>query len=162
MSRDDFDPYTPMFSQADAVALTQADNDTVDNWVRYKHVLPLRVGNRRMFSFLDLLKIDLIHMLQRNFKAEIHVSAHIAGEAAKQYLDWIELDREEIQRRPERWHSPHPDRGDAHISLARDKNGGLRAVERGDLEVDSVMVVLPVRIIARRLLAGVETWASNA
>lgn len=159
MQTDDFDPFAPMFGQPDAVELTQADNDTIDNWVRYKHVIPVRVGKRRMFSFQDLLTIDLIHMLQRNFRAEIHVSAHIAKDAAKQYLDLIEDDREDIQR-GRAWHSPMR-REDTHVSLTRDQDGTLRAVERGDRNEDSVMVVLPVRLIGRRLLANVEKWANQ-
>lgn len=159
MRPDDFDPFAPMFGQPDAVGLTQADNDTIDNWVRYKHVVPVRVGKRRMFSFVDLLIIDLIHMLQRNFRAEIHVSAHIAKDAAKQYFDLIDEDRAAIQR-GEAWHSPLS-REDIHVSLTREDDGTLRAIGREDRNEDSVMVVLPVRMIGRRLLCNLEKWSNE-
>jgi hypothetical protein len=160
VNSDDFDPYAFLFTQADAVALTQADNETIDNWVRYKHLLPQRIGKRRLFNFFDLLTIDLIHMLQRLFKAEIHVSVHIAHQAAKEYMDDVEADRACILRGTP-WPALTSMRGDAHVSLTRAEDGTLRASEHGDLNADGVTVVLPVKLIGRRLLAAVKDWSEQ-
>jgi hypothetical protein len=157
MASNDFDPFQPVFSQADAVSITQADNDTIDNWVRYKHVMPLRAGKRRLFSFNDLLVIDLMHMLQKMFRAEIHVSRHIATSAAKSYLADVEGDRAAIGS-GQNWAALIGGRGDAQIGLVRDSDGTLREHRPDDSPIDSVDIILPVRLIARRILAGVREW----
>lgn len=153
---DDFSPYTPYFGQSDAVSLTQADRDTLDNWIRYKHVTPERVGKRRMFTFMDLLIIDFTWMMAKTFKADIDVASQIGIEAAKSYRDWIDSDRDDIER-GQSWSAVSHD-NDFHFTLTRDADG-LRAVRDGDMEIDSVMVVLPVRMIGRRLLHNCRLWA---
>jgi hypothetical protein len=159
---DDFDFYEAVFSQPDAVELTQADNDTIDNWVRYKHIVPHRIGKRRMFSFLQLLLIDLTWTLTRTFKTELDVATHIAFEAAKGYGDTVHADRAEILAGAD-WGAVVSDRGDATFSLTRDASTKLlRPTDRADLGADDVMIVVPVRLIGRRLLAAMAVWSESA
>jgi len=158
---DDFDYYAPMFIQPDAVLLTQADNETLDNWVRYKHVVPSRIGKRRMFSFLQLLVIDLTWTLTKTFKTELDVATYIAMDAAKSYADRVHVDREDILAGTS-WATLNDERGDAMFSLKRDaETRQLRATNRSDLEADDVMIVLPVRLIARRLLSAMSIWSGE-
>jgi hypothetical protein len=158
---DDFDPYLPFFGQPDAVLLTQVDNDTLDNWVRYKHVLPVRVGKRRMFSFLDLLRVDLMWMLARTFRTEVGVAEHIAGKAAKNYLDGFDNDRADILNGVPWAALRGNDRGDFHYDLTRDVDGQLRATTPDDDPAASVMLVLPARLIGRRLLDAIARWSGD-
>lgn len=161
MNLDDFDWSTPFFSQADAADLTQADNDTIDNWVRYKHVVPSRIGKRRMFSFLDLLRIELGLTMARTFGAEIGPAMVVATEAAKSCRDYIQTDWLDILSGTP-WARLMTDRGDFHCTLMREADGSLRAFEPGDLEADSVMVVVPARLVERRLLQAVKDWSERS
>lgn len=159
MATDDFDPLAPIFSQRDAVEMTNADAATIDNWVRYKHVLPVRVGKRRLFSFLDLLTIDLTHMLAKLFRVDITAGAFVARQSAKEYVDGLEADREDVAS-GQPWHTPRDSRGDIQVGFVRDRaTGDLRAAKRDDHDVDTVSVILPVRQVARRLLVAVAAWS---
>lgn len=158
---DDFDAYAPIFSQPDAVEMTNADAATIDNWVRYKHVLPVRIGNRRLFSFLDLLIIDVTHMLVKTFRVDISSGSYVAKQAAKAYIPGLDADRADILG-GRSWHSPIGGIDATQILFTRDvETGGLRAPTDDDSQADSVGVILPVRRIARRLLVGVQGWSAR-
>lgn len=140
-----------VFSQPDAIRLTRPTAATLDNWLRYEHVLTNRdQSGRRVFSFADLLAIDCIEMLTTMFKMPPALSAEFARRAVEQYRRAFEQDQREIGN-GQPWSAATRD-FDAHFSFARD---GESVVEVDGERDDSVMLVLPTRIIARRLLAAI-------
>lgn len=158
---DDFDAYTPIFSQPDAVELTSADSATIDNWVRYKHIIPVRIGNRRLFSFLDLLTIDVTHTLVKMFRVDIASGSFVAMQAAKAYIDNLDADLADI-RAGTPWHSPASGTYRTQVAFTRDETtGGLKTPGAGDTEADGIDVILPVQRIARQLLVKFLAWSAK-
>jgi len=144
--------WSPQFSQPTAISLTNVTTATLDNWLRYGHIQPVHnEARQRRFSFADLLTIDCMEMLVSIFKIPPALAAGFARRAVEQYEVGFEDDRRQIDRGVP-W--AYADRDlDAHFSFARE---GMAVVEvaPGEKRPDSVMLVLPVRMIARRLLGA--------
>ena len=158
-------PAEPMFTFKDAVALTQAAESTLENWIEWKHLAPAKVGRRRMFSFEQLLKIDVMFVLAKNFRVEPNTGAHIAAVTVEEYLPKLDEDVADI-RAGSSWHSPLTRDGWTYGLTRDDKTGELRATTREDDQGSSVMIVVPVRVFSRRMLATMAgeqatiTWGS--
>lgn len=153
MKLNEIDYWTPAFSQPDAVRLTRVTAATLDNWLRYAHVQPVRDDTgRRAFSFADLLTVDCMEMLIALFKMPPSLASSFARRAAEKYEDGFDADRGEVAA-GEPW-AAASNRLDAHFTYAREGEHVVEVVE-GELRPDSVMLVLPTRMIARRLMAAV-------
>lgn len=154
MPRFPFDPNVPIWSQLDALEMVQPDESTLDSWCRYRHLVPHTIAGRRVYSFADLLNIDLMWMLARIFRADITVAVLIARELVDRYLAKHIAEDVSGIKAGESW-SAVSDQEEITYGLVRDLDGTLRETRRGEIKVDEVMIVVPVRLLARRLLEPV-------
>lgn len=144
----------PAFSQPDAVRLCRVNAATLDNWLRYEHVPTVRSDTGvREFAFRHLLKIDCIENLTTLFKMPPKVAGEFADRAVNQYRHGFASDLAELASGAP-WPRAVRDL-DAHFTFARDGDDVVE-LESGDERSDSVMMVFPTRMIARRLIANIR------
>jgi hypothetical protein len=144
----------PAFSQPEAVRLTRVNAATLDNWLRYEHVPTIRAETGvREFAFSHLLKIDCIENLTTLFRMPPKVAADFANRAVDQYRQGFASDLADIASGAP-WPRAVRDL-DAHFTFARDGDDVVELAD-GDERSDSVMMVFPTRMIARRLIANIR------
>lgn len=147
-------PYDSLrFSQPEATQLVRATAATLDNWLRYEHADAARgADGRRYFSFRHLLQLDATEMLTATFRMPPKLASAFARRAAQDYERGFEADLLEIAAGSP-WPAATRDL-DSHFMFAREGEAVVE-VAQGDSRPDSVMLVLPTRMIARRLLAAI-------
>jgi hypothetical protein len=96
-----------------------------------------------------MLQIVVLHRLREPFNVQAGTAAHIAREAVDVYAPRADSDMAEIwSGRPIGETTYRPSYG-----LTRGDDGQLRATRRGgDTDGESVMVIIPVGLLARNLL----------
>lgn len=151
MLPEELDPNAPLFTFKDTVELTQPGEKTLENYVQWQRVVPHRIGGRRMFTFEQLLQVDVMYTLATMFRVEPNTGALIANTLIEAYLPTMQSDVDDVRAgRP--WHSPLT-RDAWTYELTRDaETQELRATNRRDTDADSVMLVVPMRPLARRIL----------
>lgn len=142
---------SPRFTQRDVVALTDADNMSVDAWVRHGHVEPHRVGDRRMFSLSDLVRIDLLNLLA-GFKLAPSVAKLVVAKA------WDDPDARGFAaaawKRVEAGQA-YTAEDQVQLTLNRTPDGAVSVEPSAGGEAGSFDLVLPVGTIADRVFSRV-------
>lgn len=145
----------PFLFQKEVVAVTQASNTTLDLWVRDGVIEPYRLSRRdRLYSAAQAIEVDLIHLLVDSFRMRPTGARDLARQAVDEYRPHFPKDVDEIGRQIP-WQRLTSKRGDYHSEgYTRDADGTLRKAVDGDDPAATVMVVLPTRLIARRVLSN--------
>jgi hypothetical protein len=145
----------PIFSQRQALDVTEADSIWLDSMIRQGAIEPSREGRSRLFSMLLLVTVDVTHMLVEKFKMRPSSAGEVAAHAADGYRQWFDFDRREIAA-GKSWSALTVDRGDHQAEqFIRDEDGRLRPCEDGDDPAESIGIIVPVRLIARRILSRI-------
>lgn len=152
----------PLFLREQALRLIRADESTLDNWLRHKHVIPTGEKGKRLFSPNNLIQAELIYSLANTFKVPPAIGRVIADEAIKEYRAFADVDLVDIWSGANLGSVPDGDPDRTMLSLVRDQDGSLRAHERGDRAEDEVMIVLPTRLIARSVFAKMKVLMEAA
>lgn len=146
----------PLFSQREAAQISTVDNITIDNWVRHGHVTPHREGERRLFSIWHLVTIDLIAVLAKQFGLKPKDGSQLAAQIIQDYSaagvsarDVVDIVAGRDWRGPYWGYRPDP------YAFTRGEEGDLRPIAEGDDEINSVGVVVPTQLVARRVFAAV-------
>lgn len=143
----------PIFSTDQAAQVTRVDIDTLDNWVRYGHVTPGRVGKNRRWSIVQLIDAELLYSLAFTFKVPPKVGREIVKLAVGEYRRHLETDLLDIWSGASFATLPDSEPGRVTLSMVRTAGDVLRPFERGDSPAEAVMIILPVRLLARSVLA---------
>ena len=107
-------------------------------------------GRDRRFSLWDLLQIVVLHRLREPFNVQAGTAAHIAREVVDAYAARADRDLAEI------WAGRRIDDTDYRpmYGLTRDEDRQLRATNQGEAPDDTVMIIIPVGLLARSLFAN--------
>ena len=148
----------PVFTQRQALEVTQPSSITLEQWIRDGIVEPHRPSPRaRLFSAEQLIGLDLVHLLVTKFLMRPRGAREIADQALEDYRPLYLDDVAQIGR-GHSWRALiGPSRDDFHAEgFTRDADGMLRRFREGeDDPADSIMLVLPARLIARRVIAAI-------
>ena len=134
-----------------AVKMVGPDRTSIENWMRAGTIIPALdlPGEDRRFSLENLLQIEILSRLRDRFKVQAGTAGFIAAEAVRDYLPRADRDLIEV------WGGGAIGATDYRptYGLTRGDDGDLRAAQRGDIEEDDVMIVIPVGLLARGLFA---------
>ena len=146
----------PIFSRVAALEVVKADGIMLDSWIRQGVFEAEKKGRERRMSFEHLLTLDIIHLLIDGFRMRPSGAGEVAAIACSQYRPFFPNDAKDIAAgRP--WSAPHQDRGDTQEEgFIRDTDGTLRRFRETDDPSASVAIIVPTRLIARRLLASLR------
>lgn len=156
----DFDE--PLFQREQALRMIRADETTLDNWLRHKHVVPTGEKGRRLFSPNNLIQAELIFSLANTFKVPPAIGRVIADEAIAEYRVHANVDLLDVWGGANFASVPDGDAGRTQLSLVRDADGSLRAHQPNDRAEDQVTIVLPTRLIARSVFAKMKILMERA
>lgn len=138
----------PVLTMPQVIRASSADRATVENWLRYKHVIPALnlPGRDRRFSLADLVRIDVIWLLRELFKLKVEVASEIAKHAVEAYAPRaMESARAIISEKI------HPASAEYRwqFSMMRMPDGELRMVKPGDVPAElGVDLIVPVGLAA--------------
>lgn len=146
MQFDSFDD--PILTMPQVIRASHADRVTIENWVRYKHVVAALdlPGRARRFSLADLVRIDVTWLLRELFKLPVDMASEVAKFAVDAYAPQAMADATGIikgHKHPAssayRW----------QFSMMRMPDGELRMVREGDVPADlGVDLIVPVGLAA--------------
>lgn len=145
----------PTFTTSEAVTLTGVDLANLKNWLHNRHADCAMAGKVREFNFRHLLKIEVLSLLTQQFRVAVGAAAEVADTAIAAYdvsgdMAADVLDVLVAGAKP----AAIADR--KVIELVRGDDGELRVQQPGDADLDTVGLVLPLRLIARTLAAKVR------
>lgn len=137
----------PVLTMPQLISASLADRNTIENWVRYGHLVPALdlPGRKRRFSIADLLRLDITFFL-RSLEMSMDIAPEIAQLSVAAYAPQALAEaREVIEGRVDslralfRW----------QFSLMRMPDGELKVIKPGDVPVElGVDLVVPVGAIA--------------
>jgi hypothetical protein len=152
----------PIFTREQALAMVRADENTFDNWLRHGHLVANGEKKKRRFSPNNLIQAELIYSLANTFKVPPSIGRDIADNAIAEYRHIADVDILDVWQGSHFGSVPDGDPGRTTLSLVRDASGSLRAWEPTDKAEDEVMIVLPVRLIARSVFAKMKVLMEAA
>ena len=152
----------PLFTRDQALTMIRADESTYDNWLRHGHLVLTGEKKNRRLSPNNLIQAELIYSLANTFKVPPAVGKVIADEALAEYRAHADADILDIWQGSHFASAPDGNAGRTTLSLLRDASGSLRAWEPTDKAEDEVMIVLPVRLIARSVFAKMKVLMEAA
>lgn len=143
----------PQFPQRVLSSIMPVDAATFDNWDRFGHIACEKQGNRRLVSAATLIQCAVMNVLISTMKIPPQVGSLIAREMIPHYLNsqWKDHDIAWLANGlpAEASYSP----ADFYCRIVRGPDGDVRVVLPDEPIVDAVHLVVPVRMLARQVLA---------
>ncbi|ASP30798.1 hypothetical protein CHH26_11585 [Qipengyuania flava] len=156
MQIDTFDD--PVLTMPQFIMASSADRVTVENWVRYRHLVPALdlPGRKRRFSLADLVRCEVTWLMRELFQLKVEMAAQIARHAVDAYSDLALDDFKAVMNGTYgvdgsnyRW----------SFALMRLPDGELRIVEPGQAPVDlGADLIVTVGRAAEMCFRRIEAW----
>jgi hypothetical protein len=145
----------PLFTQKEAVTVCTVENATIDNWVRHGHISPRRSDDRRLFSAWDMVTIDLIDFLATKFGLRPSDGCKLAARIVSEYRP---LSRDDVvgMNAGQSWTGPYWGVSQPETYGFTRDGAGLRETREGDAEIDTVGIVVPTQLVARRTFGAIR------
>lgn len=141
----------PQFTQKQATEITSADLKTIDNYIQHRQVEPHRLEGRRLFSALQLIQIDLIARMADIFRIPPKTGAVLA----QRFLKHPSIAEDAQTVGDQRWaHQAHKR---AEATIRRLPGGEVEVVMDGENDPEAILMVVPVQMFARLVMAKAAT-----
>ena len=112
--------------RADAVACTSLDKFGVQNYISAGHAQPSKIGNRRVFTALQMIHMEIVAQLAGLFNIPPSTGNKLAGELVMQMPQgWLALDARTVQQ-SRAWINSATDHGLVEYRRSDDGNGHQR------------------------------------
>lgn len=148
----------PKLTMPQLIRASNADRVTVENWVRYRHLVPALdlPGRARRFSLADLVRCEVTWFMRELFQLKVEMAAQIARHAVEAYAHLAMDDFAAVMN------GTYGDGGSNFrwsFALMRLPDGELRIVEPGDTPVDlGADLIVTVGRAAEMCFRRIEAW----